>query len=39
MYAFNILKIRQFVLSPTVDFKARARPSDTENIDFKEFML
>ena len=35
MYAFNILKIRQFVLSPTVDFKARARPNDTENQRFQ----
>ena len=35
MYAFNILKIRQFVLSPTVDFKARARPNDTENHRFQ----
>ena len=35
MYAFNNLKIRQFVLSPTVDFKARARPNDTENHRFQ----
>ena len=35
MYAFNILENRQFVLSPTVDFKARARPNDTENHIFQ----
>ena len=35
MYAFNILKIRQFVLSPIVDFKARSRPNDTENYIFQ----
>ena len=35
MYAFNILKIIQFVQSPTVDFKARSRPNNTENHIFQ----